>query len=499
MAYLLIKIQNPHKYFKIATTDPIGLLVVSNSEDGAIRQYASIKQMMADSKAIKPFMVGNVGNEYFLSSPRFKHLVAQGQKMATKGDIKLIASTASSKVRGHSTVAVGMDEYAHFRDSQVKGKAKSIDKEIYEALLPAVSGFITPKGEAFGKSFVFTSPNGKKGEAWSKFKSSFGRKDVLMLNLPSHWVNRSLASAFIKKMWDESESSCRQEYFGEFLDQIGGFITNIHRLKAQVNMLWDNTIKNAKKDAEYMLSVDMAQSGDGLVFAVTHKEEKRPKHITPDVDIDYEGLEYKDYLAHKDCVVVDFYLKLIPEEEGGVISHEVILALFKKIVGRYNIVKATIDQWNYQVYSELLIGQGILTEEILELFMATESANSLTAKTFKRVYTEGRLMLPRSFITDGTYENFIGLVEEIRARGVIAVYAVGSLSHDDDWSAISRAVLMAELSKAQNVIIGSDMLSTSGDNTSSKSGEEVQKYLEELRRAKRKVIKIQQWGGSSEK
>jgi len=465
LVYLLLKLRNPHLYFRISYSDPIGLLVVSNTEDGALRQYASLKQILKSSKFIKPFIKGSSGKEYYIATPRFKELEDNGFPQELKGDIKIIASAATSKVRGTSLVAAGMDEFAHFGDSQVKNKQKPRDKEIYEALLPAVSGFVTPEGKPFGRSFVFTSPNGKKGESWLKYQSSFNRTDVLMIRTPSHYINRNLASEFIKKMWDESELSAKQEYFAEFVDNVGNYITNIHKLRAQVNKLWRNSLRNAKVKGKYNLSVDLAQSGDEVSFTITHKEKVRPKHVPLDPPMDYKGIDYNMYLSNKDVVVLDYYVKLTPEESGGVISHQLILETFRVLYKYYNITKTTIDQWNYQIYSELLVGAGIVPEDELLLFEATEKSNSEVAKTFKRLYSDGRLMMPEDVDHDSigegstSLEEIIGLTEINKGRGIIKVMAVGSLAHDDFYSSFSRSCYMSEMSEESQTLIGSDMIS----------------------------------------
>lgn len=439
-AYVLIKIKNPHKFFGISRSEPIGWTCVSNTEDGAMRQFDNLKQMLTTCKFFEPYIRGSNAKGYWLATPRFIELEKSGYNMEAKGDLQFVGSAATSKVRGAANVNVMLDEYAHFRDSGVVKKQKPLDVQIYEALIPSVAGFVDDKGKSYGKAFVATSPNGKRGDSYKKYLDSFSDKSVLMLKMPSHWVNQRLSPQHLRKMYMESEASARQEYGGEFIEGVGNFVRNVAKLKASINTSWRNSITNARRKGKYYMSVDLAQNGDGVGLAISHKEKLRPKHtfiIEPDSDDALELL-----VAKKDIVVLDYYVELKPEV-GGTIHNTVIRALFKKMYSHFNIAKTTIDQWGHQVFSELLVEDGI-SIETLEVLTATEDSNSIIAKNFNVLIGEGRAMLPYEFYSDGTFEEIKALVETVGRGGRIKVQAPAG-GHDDRWSAISRSMYMAEV------------------------------------------------------
>lgn len=439
-AYVLIKIKNPHKFFGISRSEPIGWTCVSNTEDGAMRQFDNLKQMLTTCKFFEPYIRGSNAKGYWLATPRFIELEKSGYNMEAKGDLQFVGSAATSKVRGAANVNVMLDEYAHFRDSGVVNKQKPLDVQIYEALIPSVAGFVDDKGKSYGKAFVATSPNGKRGDSYKKYLDSFSDKSVLMLKMPSHWVNQRLSPQHLRKMYMESEASARQEYGGEFIEGVGNFVRNVAKLKASINTSWRNSITNARRKGKYYMSVDLAQNGDGVGLAISHKEKLRPKHtfiIEPDSDDALELL-----VAKKDIVVLDYYVELKPEI-GGTIHNTVIRALFKKMYSHFNIAKTTIDQWGHQVFSELLVEDGI-SIETLEVLTATEDSNSIIAKNFNVLIGEGRAMLPYEFYSDGTFEEIKALVETVGRGGRIKVQAPAG-GHDDRWSAIGRSMYMAEV------------------------------------------------------
>ena len=454
--YLLIKIKNPHRFFGVSRTEPISFIAVSNNEEGGVRQYNSLKSMLTTAPFFIPYLRGSDKVGYWLASPRFLKVLKYNPNITAKGDINFFGSAATGKVRGGAYIQVALDEYAHFPDSQVANKSKSRDLAVYEALVPSTAGFISDDGTPYGKSFVMTSPNGKKGDSYKKYGDSFTSKNLLMLNMPSHWVNNRMSPAHLRKMYMESESSARQEFGAEFVESVGNFIKDTRRLEACVNTSWVNSINNASKGGAYNLSSDLAQSGDGVAFFITHKEATRPEHTHICLVEDTANpVNYPLYLAQKNIVVVDYYIQLVPEE-GGTIHHDVILAVFVKLYQYFNIIKTTIDQWSYQTYSELLDKQGVIPMDTLELFNATEVSNSLIAKTFSRLLGEGRLMFPDSSESDGTLDEIKALVETIKHKGLINVQApIGG--NDDRYSALSRSCYMSETSEESQTLISTHL------------------------------------------
>lgn len=465
-AYLLIKMKNPHKFFGVSPTDPISFTAVSNNEEGGVRQYNSLKSLLTTAKFFKPYLRGSSPQGYWLATPRFIQLEQSNAELSARGDLNFIGSAATQKVRGSASIVVALDEYAHFPDSSVVNKAKPRDLAIYEAITPSVAGFVDTKGKGMGKTFIMTSPNGKRGDSYKKYENSFKSKDVLMLNMPSHWVNNRLSSQHLRKMYMESVASAEQEYGAKFIEGVGNFIRNIIRFVASINTSYRNTFSNANKLGAYYLSVDLAQSGDGIGFAISHKESVRPKHTFRE-NVGNEVIDYDKYIAYNDIVSVDFYSQIVPEK-GGTIHHKVIIELFVQIYRAFNIVACTIDQWSHQVYAELL--SEVIPIDTMQIFTATQASNSLVGKCFNRVLGEGRLMLPETVLTDGTKEEFEALVETVGKEGMIKVQAPSG-GHDDRYSAISRAIFMAEEgSNSQQLLASTGVEGSIGSSGNSKGG-----------------------------
>lgn len=440
MVYLLLLMEDPHSFFGVAHSEPIGIALCANSSEGADRQLRNLIQLMHPCKFFQPYIYGTLGGKYWLRTPIFKEKEEEGVTTSA-GNILIEAYAASPSVRGASNIIVIMDEYGHFNDSDVVAKKKPLDAKLYEALTPSVAGFSDDEGKAYGKSFVMSSPNGKKGELYKMFKEGKQNKDIyLVLNMPSHWVNNSIAPKRLRNAYNKSELSYRQEYLGEFVDNINGWINNPAKVRAMVNKLWTNSIDNGDKKKKYYLGIDLAMSGDGFGLCVSHREPKRPIG-------EYEEDTYHYLLHQGECYVID-YMEVHTPAEGEVLDHEFIIETIKKIYGKFNIIKGIYDQWAGQVFTQLFTKARIPR---LEMRSSTQAVNSETAKQFRQLLMEGKIMAPdyEPLITE-----LLNLQETTSRNGYVKVEALSG-GHDDLFDAVSRAIYLSyELGDSNPYITG---------------------------------------------
>jgi len=440
MVYLLLLMEDPHSFFGVAHSEPIGIALCSNSSEGAERQLRNLIQLMHPCRFFQPYIFGTKGGKYWLRTPIFKEKEELGVT-TSPGNLLIEAYAASPSVRGASNIIVVMDEYGHFNDAEVIAKKKPLDIKLYEALTPSVAGFSDDEGKAYGKSFVMSSPNGKKGELYKMFQEGKKNKNIyLVLNMPSHWVNNSIAPKRLRNAYNKSELSYRQEYLGEFVDNINGWINNPAKVRAMVNKLWTNSIDNGDKSKKYYLGIDLAMSGDGFGLCVAHRESKRPIG-------EYEEDVYAHLLNQGDCYVID-YMEVHTPAEGEVLDHEFIVDTIKKIYGKFNIIKGVYDQWAGQVFTQLFAKARIPR---LEMKPSTQAVNSETAKQFRQLLMEGKIMAPdyEPLVTE-----LLNLQETTSRNGYVKVEALSG-GHDDLFDAVSRAIYLSyELGDSNPYITG---------------------------------------------
>jgi len=438
--YLLLLMEDPHSFFGVAHSEPIGIALCSNSSEGAERQLRNLIQMMHPCKFFQPYIYGTKGGKYWLRTPVFKEKEDLGIT-TSPGNLLIEAYAASPSVRGASNIIVVMDEYGHFNDAEVTAKKKPLDIKLYEALTPSVAGFTDNEGKAYGKSFVMSSPNGKKGELYKMFQEGKKNKDVyLVINMPSHWVNNSIAPKRLRNAFNKSELSFRQEYLGEFVDNVNGWISNPAKVRAIVNKLWTNSIDNGDRNKKYYLGLDLAMSGDGFALCVAHKELKRPIG-------EYEEEGYELLLNYGETYVID-YMAVYTPANGEVLDHEFIISTIKNLYGKFNIVRGVYDQWAGQIFTQLFRKARIPR---LEMKPSTQAVNSETAKQFRQLLMEGKIMAPdyEPLITE-----LLNLQETTSRNGYVKVEALSG-GHDDLFDAVSRAIYLTyEMSDSNPYISG---------------------------------------------
>jgi len=473
--YLLLLMEDPHSFFEVAHSEPIGIALCSNSAEGADRQLRNLVQLMHPCKFFQPYIYGTKGGKYWLRTPIFKEKEALGVT-TSPGNILIEAYAASPSVRGASNIVVVMDEYGHFNDSAVVAKKKPLDIRLYEALTPSVAGFSDEDGNAYGKSFVMSSPNGKKGELYNMFQAGKANKDTyLVLNMPSHWVNNKIAPKRLRNAFNKSELSYRQEYLGEFVDNVNGWISNVNKVRAMVNKLWTNSINNGNPRKKYYLGLDLAMSGDGFALCVSHKESIRPIG-------EYEEEELGLLLHYKECYVVD-YMAVYTPEAGEVLDHEFIIKTIKDLYGKYNIIKGIYDQWAGQVFTQLFAKAKIPR---LEMKPSTQAVNSETAKQFRQLLMEGKIMVPdyEPLITE-----LLNLQETTGRNSYVKVEALSG-GHDDLFDAVSRSIYLT-------YEMGDKKPYMTGVTGSNKQVNVKEKSLEDLSNMKALIERINKQNGGS--
>ena len=450
--YLLMRMPDPHEYFRVMPADYIGIAIASNGKLGADRQYESVSSMINNSPFFKRYLISDSGGEIILDTRKAVELRNAGKYMDGY-QIKISAFPVSPAVRGASNVVVILDEFAHFIDSEVGKKAKNLDEVMYEALTPSISGFTTPDGKSFGKKFIISSPNGPKGFMYRMLQDAHTyNENTLAINTPSHWINLRVSGDEIQDLWNKSELSCRQEFGGEFVTKESDWIKNPNKIWACVNKLMTNDLPPYKITGglKHFLGIDLGLSHDGCAFAVAHVEPERPEQVY--IDDEYEKLTAKD-----ETYIVD-YIGYLKPADGETLSKDEILDHIALFVSRYNIVYGAYDQWSGELWSQLFTQRGF---NMLHQFNATQQSNNDIAMNFKQLIMEGRLMLP-------DYPEFIdeifSLKESVGRNGLIKVE--NTVEHDDMYDAVGRALYLCMQNKLNSgsILVSSNKAFVSNRN-----------------------------------
>lgn len=449
-AYELLFEDDPHKMFNNKpVTDEIAITLVSNSLANASKQYREVTGAIAKSKFFKNYRVGPTKEGYWLKSKAFMALEAQGLTEGI-GNLRISCKAANANVRGDANIIGGLDEYAHYVDSENSTKDKPLDLAMYEALAPSTYEF-RANGRSYGKMFIISSPNGKKGNAYKRYQDSFTDKSYLMLNMPSFYVNPSLAPNKLKADYRSNPSGYEQEILGKFNAKVSKWLPNADLVLAASNQNNPNEMGwSYNPGFTYYMGIDFALDGDGTAVAIAHSEPKIPSNYEPIKP------EYRDMLAQTGEIYIVDYIYYIQPQAGKTLEIEGIMKQIKQLVRVYNVRAGVYDQWSRALIERELNKYGLGTA--LTCLNATMQTNNDLSKTYKQLASEGRIITPRDDCTypihttdwDMTYLEEVFQLMEYRSRnGMIKVE--NPSGHDDRYKAVEKAIYLAYTKAAPTI------------------------------------------------
>lgn len=426
--YLLLSIRDPHEYFSIMKSDPIGIALVSNSDVGAMRTYKAISDIIYKSRFFRPY-IASASNQFglWLMSEAYKDEVEQGVAHSTSGNIVIVSYPPTDKVRGASNVIVIMDEIAHLPDASAEYKDTQMDERIYRALVPSVWGFVSPEThKGVGKSFVLSSPNGKRGLLYDLYKKSFTQTNTLMLNTPSNWINVNLAPDRIKESFNKSELGYKQEFLAEFIDITGNWISDLDRLWACFDKKADNRM-GQKQDCYHFLGLDLAFTHDRSVIAVGHCQFEKP-------EVELQKMSYYDMMAKDGLYYIIDYIHIFEAKKGIPIKPDDVIETLKAVYNRFRIYNGTADQYSGEIFKTMIAKTPNVR---LDIEPATAQNNSDRAMLMKQLIMEGRLIMPDLEMVRLEFQ----ALQETVQKGFVRV--ANDRGHDDIYSAVARCVEQA--------------------------------------------------------
>jgi hypothetical protein len=295
-----------------------------------------------------------------------------------------------------------------------------------------------------GKVFITTSPNGKKGMAYSKYQSSFESKSNLMLHMPSHWVNVNLSSHYLREKYKEDPATFDQEFYADFIDAKRSYIRDEFLVKA----CEDKRITNepiGSSNINYFVGVDPALSTDSFTIVISHWDTNQNFRQGREEYAMYP--QFLSFLSEEntDDILVFDYIKSFTPKSGKSLDPDDVFEEIKQIFRRFRIAKILADQWSEEFVKKYFnkIGYG----KKIEFIAATADRNSMWAKSFRLMVENGRLLWSPFAIEerDGeetTFTEEIITLEQTTKSKLIKVEAPVGL-HDDRFSAACKAIYLA--------------------------------------------------------
>lgn len=431
--YKLVKMGNPQAHFKFPSGQQISVTLVSTTEEQSQTMFDMVRTRGADCTYLKDRILHTTQAYFDVLTDDDR------EKNRPKGSVKLQSGGSSSAaLRGSNNIVVIFDEAAFFQD----GDGRSSGSEVYKALTPSILTFGSE-----GKILLLSSPNGKSGLFYEKYKESFDDTDrILMFQLYSALANPLVDSSFLRSEKRRDRKSFDCEYGANFLDTLSAWIDDSALFEKCINNERTTNLTKGKQGIEYFWGIDIGLKNDGTAITICHRDRDSEKIIIDYTDVWFSSSSdiwestHKIYKEHSNKKLSGY--SILPMEQ--------IVVLIKELAEYFPPADGWFDQFNGQALHEMLQNEGFRQFRMVSV---TAGINMQTFQTFKNLYTSGLIEIPNIelLITE------LYTLEETRASGKVVVEAPQRQGfHDDISVSLVRAVYAcynAKLNNKQDAVV----------------------------------------------
>ena len=489
--YQILLHPHPQLMFNIMENSPINITMVALGKENADKLFSKFYKLMCDSRFFKPYLLEPATNSTLRIWTQHDIEKLNGQPpTANSNSITISSSPNTPGVRGDDNIFCIMDELAHYNNSPNSTREQPLDELIYNALVPSTSAF-TLKGtnKLFGKTFIFSSPNGKKGLFFKEYQNAFeygAESASWCMQAPSWETNPSLSSAILKREYRLHPSAFNVEYGAEFDEINGAWFEDRSPLLGSVLKGENPTPKFGDLTKAYFLGADFGLANDGTAFSICHIERnyvpdwrrfaKDYLDLNESVKGDVEKLESLDNMCREiedsenpdleklqdleqkareitdtipilkpvsEMYVIDYTHVEFPGR-GDYATHKLLpmnemLDWLGDLFNHFPIIYGITDQWASQL-TQQLIDERFFSPKFRAINHSS-AINDSQYKLFKLLVFQNQLRLPDD---PDTMTELCKLQCRNISKNIIKVEAPpGKQHHDDRFDSIIRSIWLA--------------------------------------------------------
>lgn len=425
--YKLVKMGNPQAHFKFPSGQQISVTLVSTTEEQSQTMFDMVRTRGADCTYLKDRILHTTQSYFDVLTDDDR------EKNRPKGSVKLQSGGSSSAaLRGSNNIVVIFDEAAFFMD----GDGRSSGGEVYKALTPSILTFGSE-----GKILLLSSPNGKSGLFYNKYKESFDDTDrILMFQLYSALANPLVDSSFLRSEKRRDRKSFDCEYGANFLDTLSAWIDDVPLFEKCIDQERTTNLTKGKLGIEYFWGIDLGLKNDGTAITICHRDKESEKIV----------IDYSDVWFSSSSDIWDSTNKIYKENCNkklsgySILPMEQIVETIKELAENFPPSDGWFDQFNGQALYEMLQNEGFRQFRMVPV---TNGLNMQTFQTVKNLYTSELIEIPNLelLITE------LYTLEEKRNSGNFIVEAPQRQGfHDDISVSMVRAVYACYNAKLKN-------------------------------------------------
>jgi hypothetical protein len=331
---------NPHKFYRITPDKPIHIINAATSEGQALDPlFKEIEARILRS----PYFLDKVNHEasilgtlYILTDSDKRENIRRTENGITKkvpGSVILMSGHSNSaSLRGHATICLLLDEFAHFQNTS----GRSSGDEVLAALMPSMRQF----GKN-GKIVLLSDPRGKEGMFWKIFQLSqkkiqkpdgtltWQHPDFLALQFPTWRINPE--KEFSRDILEKTEKP--KDPVG-FFSTWGARFMSLQGAKffdpLKINQCIDlnaQEVKIGDPFHDYYIHLDPGITDHNYALCMCHVVQYRDKGSQP-----------------RQKVIVDFVKFWRPENARAIDIIEIEKTI-KDLCRKFRVVAVTFDSW----------------------------------------------------------------------------------------------------------------------------------------------------------
>lgn len=428
--YSLLRYYCPQQKFGVRPEQPIGITLVSTTEDQAIQLLAPARNAIRNSPLLRTYVdPGADSSQRIRLNTRYN----QDHNLGSDSGLTLGAFPCSARrLRGPSNILVLLEEYGFF--NYMNTTTNSSDKSIFEALEPSTADFMDHETrQPLSTIIVISTPLTRESHMYELEKAILdGRQENgLILNLPSYWINPNLAAAKLRSAYKTDPKAFQQEYDAQYMDTVSGAFDPVKLLYCRVPLSQAN-FQVASDESTY-LGIDIGLVNDGTSLSVVAYSAQRKRYrLVHHEHIRWDNPDQAAYLA-------------LDKETGEILDYLDIQKIAERIDWLwkyYSCVSGVYDQFNaFGLHSHLTMSQ-----QRLKHVEVSSTYNDRLARNMLSIVNQGQLEI---YADAEDLDNPYTLLGELKR--LVRVETTGqpprvricalSLSdcHDDQYSSVSRA------------------------------------------------------------
>ena len=286
---------DPYAYYNIASSNPITILTIANSQGQAHIAFSEMRDKLLGSKYFQDKYIkdGLAAETINLLTPKDKeensNFAERDLGLKTKGSILIeVGHSNTSGLLGKGCFVLILDEVASYKNT---GGVSSGDR-IYSALTPTISTYmrqetvLDEKGKPVldndgnelkdvffdGKIISISSPLGKEGKLWDLFSEADLHPERLACRLATWEVIPERTREILKKTYSSmSEEEFDMHFGAEFSGTAGQSFFSEDYVKACFNHNV-STSQIGQPGCVYFVHLDPSSTSHNYALAIAHKE-----------------------------------------------------------------------------------------------------------------------------------------------------------------------------------------------------------------------------------